>query len=289
MADSKKAKKNIFKRFREDLAAAGLETSGEDSLICPLCWQEAGFNSLSLEHVVPGSVGGTRRVLSCESCNNRDGSSLDSQLRNLIRSADAWTGKGTLRGRVSLGDHSAAVNCQIDPQSELKVEIVGKASDPTAVAGIREKMKAGEARKISLSTTSFDPLELNAAIMRAGYLAAYDFFGYRYIAREDVQLIRRKIADRTLDVPDFRTLVIGYDSDPFRPQKTFAVGCGSVNSTDVVAVLARLRSPESDTTVDRAALLPSSAASDGDFFDKMSKYYEKGEAEVKIATLYEQP
>ena len=75
-------KKALFDHLRKSLAAAGLATARDDSLICPLCWQETRYEDLSHEHVVPGSVGGTCNTLTCRPCNNEHGSSLDSHLSN---------------------------------------------------------------------------------------------------------------------------------------------------------------------------------------------------------------
>jgi hypothetical protein len=58
-------KRRFFDHYRKSLKAAGLQALSDNSVICPLCWQDTDYASLSLEHIVPRKVGGKREILTC--------------------------------------------------------------------------------------------------------------------------------------------------------------------------------------------------------------------------------
>jgi len=85
-------RRRIFAYLRLDLESSGISTTTNDSLICPLCWSEVRFESLTLEHIVPKSLGGRRETLTCRNCNESIGRELDNHLDPLIGIDIALTG-----------------------------------------------------------------------------------------------------------------------------------------------------------------------------------------------------
>jgi hypothetical protein len=76
----------------------GVKTEG---YVCPVCQKifgkEALFSTeyvdyLTLEHVPPESLGGSIKLLTCKICNNEQGSKLDKQLLESLKTKDFYSG-----------------------------------------------------------------------------------------------------------------------------------------------------------------------------------------------------
>ena len=105
----------LFRRYRQSLVAAGLRTSRDDALICPLCWREKALDSLTVEHVVSQSLGGDAVALSCRRCNSTQGSVLEGALAKLNLYCGFLQGRNPLRFNLLINDRIAAATARRDP------------------------------------------------------------------------------------------------------------------------------------------------------------------------------
>jgi len=134
-------KQSLFSHLRELQAAAGLATRDDDhTIICPLCWQNYALENVSLEHVVPKKVGGRRVTLTCTTCNNNLGADVDAHLSKFQALRDAQQGFGTVRTTMDINGNLMVANLQLKDRNFI---VVGKATDPKAIAAIKEDFAAG--------------------------------------------------------------------------------------------------------------------------------------------------
>lgn len=260
--------KTIFSHYRKSLAVAGLTTSSADSLICPLCWQETPFDSLSLEHIIPSSVGGTRKILTCRRCNNEHGSTLDSHLSQYQAVKDAFNGYGTLSTKLNVNGKEVIANLEWTAGSK-NFKIVGKASNPAASGGIQEDFKAGEVSSVKCNVAfGYSKNNFQTAILRAAYLVLFKRFGYEYVKHEIVQAIRRRICDPLLDHPRLSSLIL--EIREFQPpgDESYFIVPGDVNGVEFFLVIIRVRKA---TTTYLGAYLPKPGDRCDDFFDLMEQ------------------
>lgn len=80
--------------------------------MCPMCGASFSRDAiesheLSIEHVIPESLGGTLKTLTCTKCNNKSGTMLEAHLVRRFTNQDFMARKSTrpLRGEV-MGVHS---------------------------------------------------------------------------------------------------------------------------------------------------------------------------------------
>lgn len=261
--DIKRAK---FECFRNSLTTTGLTTANDNAVLCPLCWQETSYDDLSLEHMVPGSVGGTQTTLTCRRCNNLHGRDLDSHVAHFQRVKDALKGHGTLKTTLNINGHELAAN--LEWGSDFKnFRVVGKATNPAASKASLEEFKAGKVSEVNF-TVNFDYVRnnFNTAVLRAAYLILFNYFGYKYARHDIVQIVRRRIADRSLLHPNLSSLVL--EARNFRPpvdNQHFVVG-GDVNGVDFFLVIIRVRRK---TTTYLGAYMPVPVPRCNEFFDLM--------------------
>ncbi len=221
----------LFNRFSTNLQFYRPELG--DVVVCPLCLRvfdrnEIETGNLTVEHVIPSKIGGRMTTITCKTCNNIDGSKLDSQLPKRFNAEDIMTGKldRSLQGRISVGSYEQTADVSLFKNGEFSVKIIGlpKQSDPKQIDGIIESIKGGE-REIKFDFNfGYRPYLSNVAIIRACYLMMFRYFGYGYILLsylDDVRkLIRRPEPDSPVlaglikwnDVP--KSSVVGFIKEP---------------------------------------------------------------------------
>lgn len=262
-------KKLLFDHYRNSMIVAGLTTTADDSLICPLCWQEKRYDELSLEHVVPRSVGGTGKTLTCRRCNNEHGSELDVHLTKFQSVADALQGKGALSTKLNVNGKQVIANLKWGEDSN-DFQIVGKASNPATWAAIQDEFKAGKVSKLRFTVLcGYARNNFQSAVMRAAYLVVFKCFGYEFAKNEVVQVIRRRITDRSLANPDLGSLVVELHDCTFPYDEPHVVVPGDVNGVAFFLVIIRVRK---FTTSYVGAYLPVPQARSEEFFELMEQY-----------------
>lgn len=261
--DAKRAK---FDFFRKSLAAAGISTAEHNSLICPLCWRETPCEDLSVEHIVPGSVGGKQTTLTCRRCNNDQGRDLDAHLVQYQRIKDAFQGYGALRTKLDVNGQEMIANLEWG-DGHKHFHIVGKATNPAACDVSQKEFADGNVEKMNFALYfDYSKNNFQTAVLRAAYLVLFKCFGYEYARHGIVQSIRRRIADPSLGRPNLGSLIL--EARNFTPpyDDQHYVVPGAVNGVEFFLVIIRVRR---ETTSYLGAYLPVPVDRCNEFFDLM--------------------
>lgn len=208
---SQKKPLNHFRRAVEAFRA--LELPLAPLYVCPLCIRgitEDCIGELTREHVPPASLGGKRLVLTCRECNHRAGGKegVDTHARHGEDQLDLVTRnlRGTRRARFAVG--ATSMNVQIRTEED-QIEIVGMPGPPgeadSFMAAFLHVAKQPATERPALSITfarRYTRGRQEVSWLRAGYLAAFAVFGYRYILRELLQPVRQQIENPDLELID---------------------------------------------------------------------------------------
>lgn len=202
-------KENLFDKFRKDQISAGLETSTENSLICPLCWIDTKYENLTIEHVVPSSLRGSRTVLTCKRCNNKHGSVLDAHLVKYAKAKEALTGEGheVIKAELIANENRVAVNWKKQDTNHQLV-MVKHASNPASCGAMIQDFSADRVSKFRMnSNLGFAFNNCQTAVLRSAYLIMFLHLGYGYAKNNVVQVIRNRICNITMSEPRIDSLV----------------------------------------------------------------------------------
>jgi hypothetical protein len=176
--------------------------------VCPLCLMGGGIEAIdefTYEHVPPASVGGRRLVLTCKNCNSRSGHDVDTQMRKQEDVIDF--ARGTLdrpiAAHLSVDGASAAVNVRVQSAGgSLLVFGVPKADKPSdreehwaAWNKIARSQTADWKFALQFAASAYRPDKARIGWLRAGYLACFAAYGYRYVLRKDWALVRKQLLD----------------------------------------------------------------------------------------------
>lgn len=234
-------KQMLFDQCRTSLAVAGISTKSDRSVICPLCWQETAFEDLSLEHAVPRCVGGTDRTmtLTCVGCNNNQGSELDSHLAGWQRLRDALNGHGHTPVEMNVEGHRMTANLKWGSRNFV---VVGAATNPQSVSAVQQAFAAGAVKELTFTfNDGYSERRLYVALLRAAYLCVFRHYGYKYLAHEIVQVLRRRIADPMLEEPNLKTLICELKPKNHLFDESHGIARCDVSGVECFLVILRLR------------------------------------------------
>jgi hypothetical protein len=188
-----KSKTPLFDLMAADLSSCRPEF--QDEVLCPMCLGRFGrseIRSLTKEHVLSKSLGGSAITLTCKSCNNACGHKIQAHLTTLLKINESLRGEGEVRGTFTLFGETVPVGIQVRPSAGLNITALG--GRPRSLECIHEGMKTQAQSKWAMQIKfPYSPGKASAAIARAAYLAAFCRFGYRYILSEPVNILRAEI------------------------------------------------------------------------------------------------
>ena len=220
MSTKKARQRHLFNLYARNFSFH--EPSYEKTFVCPLCFHgfsEAAIDAglLSIEHIVPSSVGGTLETLTCKECNNKTGSSLDAHLQRRISSEDTIRGltEESLRGKVKIGEGEFTADIKLS-QERVEVTALRSYSNPGSLDKSVMEIEAGASSMNFQVNLGFTRTASSAAVVRSAYLVMFHHFGYGYIKFDLLDRLRRFILNPH-DDPTLSQLVITLPSVPLKP------------------------------------------------------------------------
>jgi len=241
----------IFAWMAADLARARGAAGKPRTVLCPICCRSEFLRNaletheLTEEHIIPESLGGKEAVLSCKSCNNTQGSRLESHLSGAIAAEEALGGAGALRSVVNAGAATVRgeVELRLTANGTSVIRVSDKVSNPSEIRRMQRALTAG-IRKMELEVNlGYVPARYRIGLLRVGYLALFRLLGYSYTLSPALEPIRRQILEEDPPNEDVQLLsarVPGLDSAMTSPFAAFQPQPESqVQAFLVLAVLRR--------------------------------------------------
>jgi len=229
VAENAKPIQQLFELYSENLALYIPDL--KNHFCCPLCLRVFGRESLpsrgrngsiSLEHIIPGSVGGHIITLTCRQCNNQHGTDLDAHIAARFKAEDAFAGRldEPLKGKISITSGEMSVDVYWG-QDNVEMRGVAKASNPAKWMRLLSEMNVASAgTEIHLNIPlGYKAINAQLAILRMAYLLMFRQFGYGYILHPNLTEVREQINDYEADKIVSKSLI----SLNSRPQEYAAV------------------------------------------------------------------
>ena len=191
----------LFERFATELT--GMQPERCNTVLCPLCTcsfsrsdlTQRDENHLTLEHILPGAIGGQWKTLTCKRCNNTHGSALDGHLVRMIDAHNWADGDGsTLKGRFGIDGIEVPMKLTWGAGDSPNTIAIPGASG-TTLADLKARMSTlgdGDQLKIHLNF-DYIPSRAQRALVRIAYLTLFQTCGYQYVLSEAGKRIRSLI------------------------------------------------------------------------------------------------
>jgi len=181
---------------------------------------------LTREHVPAEAAGGRKLVLTCRSCNFAAGSQLEKHIGPARTLQDFAAGTLTvpIPAQLVVGEDRITVRLTATG-SNVRIDEAANASDPAAVQRVLPSLGFNGAHRtqtqIRLDFGKHHPRKAQLAALKAGYLAAFAMFGYRYIA--PLKSVRQQLSHPDETIIERFHLALNADM-PSIPTTTLAVG-----------------------------------------------------------------
>lgn len=213
--------KSIKFKFFEKGVQAYKNYTGQslECYCCPICCNiftraDLENGKLTLEHVPPKSQGGKGIALTCSSCNNTSGYSIDAEVANreeVLKASALLTQKGSYDGDIALtfGDgDSKPLNFRLNVENgHVNFYLQQKHNHPNAQDLVlnffegHNKQLQGVTSSIKFSTRRRYKARLaNIGYLKSAFLVCFAAFGYTYAFDKNLEIVRRQIINPTDDI-----------------------------------------------------------------------------------------
>lgn len=190
----------------------------EDKFVCPLClgiFDKAAIHAglLTMEHIIPSSLGGTAITMTCKACNNRSGSQLEAHLTRNLRMNASLSGESgePVRGKLFAGRGWQTADFFFSSNS-IEIHGLPEQSNPSSHALLMQDFNE-EPKSLRFELfRGYNPVNARVAKIRIAYLTIFDHLGYGYILNENLDQIRRLIANPDSAAPALSALIDFTDS-----------------------------------------------------------------------------
>lgn len=209
MTDGDKKRKLIFDKYSENLiflkskGIIDIELKYERTYICPICldqFAESALdqkieNPLSLEDAPPKSLGGKAKILTCKKCNNTCGHEIDKHLTERMQELDnhkfmtntEFTAKFEINGNTVQGKIS------IDENGTMTAYHMDKNNNPIKLKDYIKTAKKDTVINLQIDKKQVNPINLQIALLKTGYLLTFEKYGYSLILDNSYQRIRNQL------------------------------------------------------------------------------------------------
>jgi hypothetical protein len=196
--------------FNRGVAAYNSAIGPGEYYVCPICTR--GFTRadletrvLTLEHVPPDSAGGAAICLTCHACNSAGGHQVDyaiAELGRLRKMQSALRGEAEFEGKINLDAGGVSLNAHIRiDKSGVIIELPEGRNNPELFRAQMEHFREAHAQQkpeLLFNVTAgfrMGHRALSISLLRAAYLAAFSWFGYRYALSPRLDCVREQILD----------------------------------------------------------------------------------------------
>lgn len=176
----------------------------QDQFACPIClglFDRSSLSNdyLSIEHFPPYKLKTERFVtITCKACNNNTGSHLDNDLIQSIRIEDSLSGKGKLplKSVLKIGEGKFEANVFLSENSN-NIHIVGipGTSNPKSLQTAIENFTTGNMEFTIEGKYGYKETKQKVAALKYAYLLMFTYLGYRYILRNELEIVRKQIIE----------------------------------------------------------------------------------------------
>lgn len=214
-----KKRERIFRKFAHNLnnirshpnivfeVYTGEDLDFDNGYVCPLCYRwfpeddivDSAKTGLTLEHVPPDSLGGKPLILTCKTCNSNSGNQLDSSLLQKLK-VDEFSQKvlgSNLDTRVKIGNEinvAATIFHSGTEKYKVILDSNPKRTHPEHVEKLWQKLRQNQKPDFTMSFhEKYQNRLAQVALLRIGYLLAFNFFGYGFLMQNNLGKVRSQI------------------------------------------------------------------------------------------------
>ncbi|WP_294240784.1 hypothetical protein [Chryseobacterium sp. sg2396] len=202
MSKNDEKRQRIFDKYvsnRNLLIDNGFLEGEKDTYICPICLEAHktidGKDPLSLEDAPPKSLGGKSNTLTCKSCNNEAGHTIDFHLTERLRELDstAFLPNTETKVKIKFDDQITNATINVDAHGKISMFHSKKNNHPIKLEEQMVGLKGGEVVNLEFLKTRVIPEKLEYALLKTAYILAFERFGNSIIYDSCFDIVREQL------------------------------------------------------------------------------------------------
>lgn len=227
MSKTEDRRQKIFEVYKANLNLIidlGSVKGKKDFYICPICHKpHKDLNSLdplTLEDAPPKSLGGKANTLTCKSCNNTAGHKIDFHLAERLRELDnAKFLPGTeMNVKIKIGNETLQGTVSVEADGTMQIIHSKKNNHPEILEQKMKELKGGMTIDMDFLKSRVIPDNLEYALLKTGYMLAFEKFGYSFILDSNYNIVREQLQN-----PEKRIYPEGFWLSPPYPKSMSGV------------------------------------------------------------------
>lgn len=210
MTEGDKKRKAIFDKFSDNLKLLvdngllpDITPKFERTYICPICLAHFSVealdqtikNPLTLEDAPPKSLGGKANSLTCKSCNNHCGQTIDYHLTERMRELDRsqFLPKTEFNAKFEHNGTTVQGTIRIEEDGKITAIHKNKTNHPTKLQTFIKNVLPDRIINLTFLKTPVDSFKLQLALLKAGFLMTFSKYGYSFILNPTYDRIRQQL------------------------------------------------------------------------------------------------
>lgn len=202
MAKGADKRQQIFDKYKNNLNLLienGIVNGNKDFYVCPICLTpHHDLNSndpLTLEDAPPKSLGGTANTLTCKSCNNTCGYKIDFHLTERLREIDnsKFIPNSETNVKVKINGEIFQGTLKVTEDGILKMHHSNKNNNPKKLEAAMKSLGKDMAINMEFLKSRVIPENLEYALLKTGYMLAFEKLGYNLIFCENYNIVREQL------------------------------------------------------------------------------------------------
>lgn len=209
MTDGDKKRRSIFDKYSANLnllikhGLVNITLQYDRVYICPLCKEQfpiealdqKGRNPLTLEDAPPKSLGGKANILTCKACNNFCGQKIDYHLTERMKELDnsKFVPKVKFNANFELDGILVQGTICVEEDGVITAIHNEKTNHPSKLETYIKKILPNKITNIIFTKTVVDPFIMQMALLKVGFLLAFEKYGYSFILHENYDKIRKQL------------------------------------------------------------------------------------------------
>jgi hypothetical protein len=227
MSKTEDKRQRIFDAYKANLNLLidiGSVKGKKDRYICPICLKQHNdlneADPLTLEDAPPKSLGGKANTLTCKSCNNTAGHKIDFHLAERLKELDnAQFLPGTeMNVKIKIGNETLQGTISVQEDGTMQIIHSKKNNHPEILEQKMKELKGGMVIDMDFLKSRVIPDNLEYALLKTGYMLAFEKFGYSFILDSNYDIVRQQLQN-----PEKRIYPEGFWLSPPYPKSMSGV------------------------------------------------------------------
>jgi hypothetical protein len=152
----------------------------ENEIICPICLKAKPVDVFTEEHIIPASIGGKTKTITCEECNSQCGYQYDYALSKFIEQQKLFINES--KNKVKLFTEKTVINATLTgKKSAFTLDFSPKNNNPNSIQEFCTMLKEGLEKFEIKQSSKWSPKTISKAILKIAHLMSLPKEKYKFV------------------------------------------------------------------------------------------------------------